>query len=110
MGPIRTQTLPVSKARQNFGELVNQVYKRQARIIIEKNGLPAVALVAISDLERWLSQERQGQTEEQNSGITERPVATGRIAGHAPTKEELIQRQCLVDKILSNAAQRTSSR
>lgn len=54
-----TQTIPVSQARQRFGELINQVYKRQVRILVEKSGIPVATLVSLPDLERWLRQEQQ---------------------------------------------------
>lgn len=104
-----TQTVPVSQARQKFGELINQVYKRQTRVIIEKNGLPAVALVAISDLERWVNQEHHGGPAETGPGDAEQPLAPDRTALHAPSRAELIQRQALVNKILANAEKRVIS-
>ncbi|MCL4541912.1 MAG: type II toxin-antitoxin system Phd/YefM family antitoxin [Chloroflexi bacterium] len=44
--PMMTQTIPISQARQKLGALVNQVYKRQVRIVVEKSGIPVVALVS----------------------------------------------------------------
>jgi prevent-host-death family protein len=58
---IVTQTMAASEARQNFGKLLKQVFNRQARIIVEKGGIPVAALVSLPDLERWsrLDQERE---------------------------------------------------
>ena len=56
---IMTQSIPVSQARQKLGELVNEVYKRHVRIVVEKSGIPVVALVALSDLERWIRMDRE---------------------------------------------------
>lgn len=58
-----TQTIPASEARQKFGALINQVYRHQCRIIVEKGGIPVIAFVALSDLERWtrLDQEREAR-------------------------------------------------
>ena len=59
LSDVMTQSIPVSQARQRLGELVNEVYKRHVRIIVEKSGIPVVAMVALSDLERWLRLEDQ---------------------------------------------------
>ena len=108
---IMTQTIPVSQARQKFGELINQVYKHQVRIIVEKSGIPVVALVSLPDLERWLRQE---QPEE--AALTQAPAAKEvtfmgkeKITISPPTKEELARRQALVAKILANAQTRIIS-
>jgi len=56
---VMIQTVPASEARQKFGELIKQVYNRQRRIIVEKAGIPVIALVALSDLERWTRLDRE---------------------------------------------------
>jgi prevent-host-death family protein len=108
-GPPAIENVPVSIARQRFGELINQVYRRQARVIIEKNGLPAVALVAIGDLERWLSMEARWSNEEPESRLAERSAIADFGVLRAPTGEELAQRQALVEAILANAERRSIS-
>jgi prevent-host-death family protein len=75
----------VSMARQKLGELVNEVYKHHVRVIVEKSGIPVVALVALSDLERWLQLEKQQVAEERMH--RERKVRQPSIA------ERLIRRQ-----------------
>jgi prevent-host-death family protein len=58
---VPTQTIPASEARQKFGELIKLVYSRHARVIVEKGGIPVIALVSLADLERWerLDRERE---------------------------------------------------
>lgn len=57
---IPTQTVPAAEARQRLGQLMKQVFKRESRVIVEKGGIPIVAMVSLADLERWthLDQER----------------------------------------------------
>ena len=107
---ITTQTIPVSQARQKLGELINQVYKRQVRIVVEKSGIPVVALVALADFERWLHQE---QAEE---GVSQMPsskevttMSKEEISSPLPTKDELAHRQALVANILAQAKRRVIS-
>jgi prevent-host-death family protein len=56
---IVTETVSVSEARQKFGELIKQVYLHRSRIVVEKGGIPVIALVSLPDLERWTRLDRE---------------------------------------------------
>ncbi len=56
---IMTQTVPAAEARQKLGQLMRQVYNRQARIIVDKGGIPVVAIVSLADFERWTRLDRE---------------------------------------------------
>jgi prevent-host-death family protein len=47
-----TQTIAVSEARQQFSQLINRVFRRELRVVIEKSGIPVAALVSADDLEQ----------------------------------------------------------
>ena len=47
-----TQTVKASEARAQFSELVNKVYRRETRVLVEKSGIPVAAIVSAEDLER----------------------------------------------------------
>ena len=47
-----TQTIAASAARQQFSQLLNQVFRREMRVVIEKSGIPVAALVSADDLQR----------------------------------------------------------
>ena len=47
-----TQTLNITATRSQLSELVNQVFRRESRIIIQKSGIAAAALVSADDLAR----------------------------------------------------------
>lgn len=55
-----TETMKISDVKQRLNRLVNQVYRRETRIVIEKSGIPVAALVSADDLRRLerLDQER----------------------------------------------------
>jgi prevent-host-death family protein len=89
---VETQTVPVSQARQKLGELVNEVYKHHIRVIVEKSGIPVVALVALSDLERWLHLEKQQEAEER--------MHRERIVRQPSTAERLRRRQEVAGRTL----------
>lgn len=42
-------------------ELIKQVYRRRSRVVVEKDGIPVIALVSLPDFERWirLDEERE---------------------------------------------------
>ncbi len=48
-----TRTLNVTTARQNFSQLLNQVYRRRIHLVIEKSGIPVAAVIPADDLERY---------------------------------------------------------
>lgn len=105
---IPTQTIPVSQARQKLGEIVNEVYKRKVRIIVEKSGIPVAALVALADLERW---DREDRRREEGGVVGPEPKDTTSVAGDPnsiqfPTTRQLARRQALVRRILKRAEER----
>lgn len=58
-GP-KTETVKASEARQRFAELVNKVHRGEARVLIEKSGMPAAVLISADDYRRfrWMEQAR----------------------------------------------------
>ena len=59
MGERTTQTVKASEARQRFSELVNQVFRNEKRVLVEKSGIPVAAIVSADDLARLTELERQ---------------------------------------------------
>lgn len=51
------KTVNAVKARQNLGQLMNEVYLKNDQYIIERDGKPMVALVPLKHLARWLKQK-----------------------------------------------------
>lgn len=49
-----TQTMKISDVRSQLNTLVNEVYREETRVIVEKSGIPVAGLVSIDDL-RWLA-------------------------------------------------------
>lgn len=54
-----TQTIKASEARQHFSELINQVFRGETRVLVEKSGIPVAAIISAEDLKRF----RQLETE-----------------------------------------------
>ncbi len=57
----RIQTLKASRARQQWGKLLDQVFHGETRIVVERNGIPVAAIISAEDLERLnrLESERE---------------------------------------------------
>jgi prevent-host-death family protein len=47
-----TQTMKISDVRGQLNTLVNRVFRKETRVIVEKSGIPVAALVSTDDLER----------------------------------------------------------
>src|SRR4051794_29182424 len=54
-----TQVVNVSEARDNLSEILNKVYRKESRIIVEKSGIPVAAIISTDDLERFTKMEAQ---------------------------------------------------
>lgn len=80
------ERLPVKKiigateARKNFSQLVNLVHRREEHLVVEKLGIPVVAIISMQDYEqyqRFLAQRmhkdlgRKMGAEAEKQGLTE---------------------------------------
>jgi prevent-host-death family protein len=52
------QTMNASQARQEWSEILNKVFRKQTRVLVEKSGIPVAAIVSTEDLERLRQLER----------------------------------------------------
>ena len=54
-----TKTLKASDARAHWSELLNQVFKGESRILVEKSGIPVAAIISAADLKNLARMEAQ---------------------------------------------------
>jgi len=54
-----TQTMKISDVKARLSSLVNEVYRKETRVLIEKAGIPVAALVSVGDLERLTRLDRE---------------------------------------------------
>ncbi len=47
-----TETMKVSDVRSQLNKLVNRVYRKETRVIVEKSGIPVAGIVSPEDLRR----------------------------------------------------------
>jgi len=57
------RTINAMKARQNFGQMLEEVYYKGDRFFIERAGKPMAALVPVSQLEELQHQADEAKTE-----------------------------------------------
>lgn len=53
-------TIPATKAHRNFGDLIRRTYSGREHFVVEKDGLPVVAIISIAEYEE-LMRERERQ-------------------------------------------------
>lgn len=51
--------MKASEARKEWSQLLNNVFKGQTRVIVEKSGIPVAAVISAEDLERFTTFEEQ---------------------------------------------------
>jgi len=95
-----TKTIKASEARQQFSELLNQVFKGETRVLVEKSGIPVAAIVSATDLNKLQQLESQQ---------SERFKLLERLrAGFADLSEDQIQRE--VAEIIEKQRQQERSK
>jgi prevent-host-death family protein len=45
-----TQTMNASAVREDWSQVLNQVYRKETRVVVEKSGIPVAAIVSTDDL------------------------------------------------------------
>lgn len=56
-----TRIMKASEARQKFSEVLNQVFREETRVIVEKSGIPVAAIISVDDLKQLARLEQQRQ-------------------------------------------------
>jgi prevent-host-death family protein len=72
-GTPETQTMKISDVKNQLSSLVNEIYRREKRILIEKAGIPVAALLSADDLA--LLEERDRRWEEGAQAMERMSVA-----------------------------------
>lgn len=47
-----TQTMNISEVKHQLSRVVNRVYRKETRVLVEKSGIPVAAVVSPEDLAR----------------------------------------------------------
>jgi prevent-host-death family protein len=55
--PIET-TMKLTDTKQQLSQVVNRVARGEARVVVEKSGLPVAAIISVEEYRRFMAQER----------------------------------------------------
>ena len=94
---IAAETVNVTDARARWRDLLNRVFRREARVIIERNGIPVAALVSAEDLRRLEQLDARRRADEELlarmsaafSDLSEAEIEEGVAAAVAEARAEL---------------------
>ena len=75
-----TQTMNISEVKNQLSSVVNRVYRKETRVLVEKSGIPVAAVVSPEDLARLqhLDQDWEDSTralERVSTAFADVPVA-----------------------------------
>jgi prevent-host-death family protein len=56
---LEAQVMKISDVKAKLSSLVNEVYRKERRILVEKAGIPVAAVISVDDLERLNQFERE---------------------------------------------------
>jgi len=54
-----TQVMKASEVRQQWSQLLNKVFRKETRILVEKSGVPVAAVISAEDLARFTRMEKE---------------------------------------------------
>jgi prevent-host-death family protein len=49
-----TETVNVTEARRGWSELLNRVFRRESRVVVEKSGIPVAAVISMDEYALYL--------------------------------------------------------
>ena len=86
-----TQTLPISKAREELANLVDRTKKRLDEYIITVNGSPAAVLISADEYESWKETEEILANKQLMKAIKqgEKDIEDGKVQDWDEVKKEL---------------------
>jgi prevent-host-death family protein len=86
-------TIPASQVHRNFGELIRRAFAGKEHFIVEKDGLPVVAILSVAEYQNLLD-ERAGREQDHQRRLREFEAAARSygeaVAASGITEEELL--------------------
>ena len=67
---MKIKTISATEAKNRFGDVIRRAYRGQEHLIVERGGIPVVAIVPISDYEQFLTQTQRDASEAREAGIS----------------------------------------
>ena len=79
---MKIATISATEAKNRFGDVIRRAYRSQEHLVVERGGIPVVAIVPISDYEQFLTQGSVNETmsvEEELSNASAQNQAGNRL-------------------------------
>lgn len=89
------RTIPATTAHRNFAELIKRTYSGKEHFIVERGGLPVVAIISMAEYES-LMQERERHDQDQQERL-KRFQQAARAIGKAAEKSGLTEEQLMAE-------------
>ena len=67
---MKIATISATEAKNRFGDVIRRAYRGQEHIIVERGGIPVVAILPISDYEQFLTKEQPDAIETVGADIS----------------------------------------
>ena len=67
---MKIATISATEAKNRFGDVIRRAYRSQEHLVVERGGIPVVAIVPISDYEQFLTQVRSDEIESVEAEIS----------------------------------------
>jgi prevent-host-death family protein len=99
-----TETMKISDVRSNLNTLVNEVYRHEKRVIVEKSGIPVAAVVSLEDVRQL--DRLQKNREQMAKSIEEMRAA---FAGVPPEEIEQMADQTVAEARAELRAERLAN-
>ena len=77
---MKIATISATEAKNRFGDVIRRAYRSQEHLVVERGGIPVVAIVPISDYEQFLTQVRSDEIESFEAEIS--AASAQNQAGH----------------------------
>jgi prevent-host-death family protein len=88
-------TIPATKAHRDFADLIRRTYSGKEHFIVERGGLPVVAIISMTEYEELMQErERHGQDKERR---IKQFRAAARAIGEEVAKSGLTEEQLIAE-------------
>lgn len=67
---MKIATISATEAKNRFGDVIRRAYRSQEHLVVERGGIPVVAIVPISDYEQFLTQVGSDEIESVEAQIS----------------------------------------
>jgi prevent-host-death family protein len=93
-------TIPATKAHRQFADLIKRTYAGSEHFIVERDGLPVVAIISMTEYEELMAERAHYKSDKQEKlrRFQHHARAIGRVAEESDLSEEQLMAELDEDK------------